>query len=297
MYTSSAQTAAAAFTLNNMVHYYAQQSALGAGSAITTQIGFWAESNLIGATNNYGFRGAIPSGTNRWNLFMDGTANNYMAGSLGIGTTGLIGYSLRVSRNITGATSSFAVRNEGVVQSDVTADAIGFRNDSFTAASAFTLTNYWHFWARQGSIGAGSSILNQYGFHVDSNMISATNIYAFSGAIPSGLGRWNLYMSGSAANHLNGSLLIGSIVNLGFKLDVNGTTRLNDSVLISLSTSINSSAQLQVDSTTKGFLPPRMTTTQKTAISTPATGLVVYDTTLNKLSVYTGSAWETVTSI
>jgi len=57
------------------------------------------------------------------------------------------------------------------------------------------------------------------------------------------------------------------------------------------------SAEMAVTSTTRGFLPPRMTTTQKNAISTPATGLVLYDTTLNKLAVYTGSAWETVTSL
>jgi hypothetical protein len=56
------------------------------------------------------------------------------------------------------------------------------------------------------------------------------------------------------------------------------------------------SAILQADSTTQGALFPRMTTTQKNAISSPATGLMVYDTTLNKLSVYTGAAWETVTS-
>jgi hypothetical protein len=58
----------------------------------------------------------------------------------------------------------------------------------------------------------------------------------------------------------------------------------------------DASAQLDVASTTKGFLPPRMTTTQKNAIATPAAGLVVYDTTLNKLCVYT-TAWETITSI
>jgi hypothetical protein len=58
----------------------------------------------------------------------------------------------------------------------------------------------------------------------------------------------------------------------------------------------NASAQLQVDSTTKGFLPPRMTTSQKTAIASPAAGLVVYDTTLNKLCVYT-TTWEIITSI
>jgi hypothetical protein len=55
------------------------------------------------------------------------------------------------------------------------------------------------------------------------------------------------------------------------------------------------SAQLAIDSTTKGFLPPRMTTTQKNAIASPASGLIVYDTTLNKLCVYT-TTWETITS-
>jgi hypothetical protein len=55
----------------------------------------------------------------------------------------------------------------------------------------------------------------------------------------------------------------------------------------------NTSAQLSADSTTKGFLPPRMTTTQKNAISTPASGLQVYDSTVNRASVYS-TAWENV---
>jgi hypothetical protein len=59
----------------------------------------------------------------------------------------------------------------------------------------------------------------------------------------------------------------------------------------------NASARLQVESTTQGFLPPRMTTTQKNAIATPAAGLVVYDSTLGKLCVRTASAWETITSL
>ena len=65
-------------------------------------------------------------------------------------------------------------------------------------------------------------------------------------------------------------------------------------VLVGTSTDV-ASAIFNVSSTTKGFLPPRMTTTQKNAISSPAAGLVVYDTTLNKLCVYT-TAWETITS-
>jgi hypothetical protein len=52
------------------------------------------------------------------------------------------------------------------------------------------------------------------------------------------------------------------------------------------------SAQLEVFSTTKGFLPPVMTTTQKNAIATPAAGLVVYDSTTNKLCCYNGSTWN-----
>lgn len=51
------------------------------------------------------------------------------------------------------------------------------------------------------------------------------------------------------------------------------------------------SAQLAISSTTRGFLPPAMTTTQKNAISSPASGLVVYDNVLNELQFYNGSSW------
>ena len=53
--------------------------------------------------------------------------------------------------------------------------------------------------------------------------------------------------------------------------------------------SVNASAILQADSTTQGFLPPRMTTAQKLAIATPAAGLMVYDTDLNQMSYYNGT--------
>jgi hypothetical protein len=54
------------------------------------------------------------------------------------------------------------------------------------------------------------------------------------------------------------------------------------------------SASLDIESTTQGFLPPRMTTTQKNAISSPATGLVVFDTTLAYLQEYNGTSWTSV---
>lgn len=55
--------------------------------------------------------------------------------------------------------------------------------------------------------------------------------------------------------------------------------------------SANASSILELTSTTKGFLPPRMTTTQKNAIASPVAGLMVYDTTLNVISFYNGTIW------
>jgi hypothetical protein len=54
------------------------------------------------------------------------------------------------------------------------------------------------------------------------------------------------------------------------------------------------SAIFAIGSTTRGFLPPRMTTTQKNAISSPASGLQVYDTDLNQMSYYNGTTWTNI---
>ena len=58
-----------------------------------------------------------------------------------------------------------------------------------------------------------------------------------------------------------------------------------------------SSAVLDVSSTTKGFLPPRMTYAQKMAIASPIAGLMVYCTncgTLGELQVFNGTVWTNV---
>ena len=47
--------------------------------------------------------------------------------------------------------------------------------------------------------------------------------------------------------------------------------------------------------TTKGFLPPTLTTTQRNAISSPAAGLIVFDTTLKELCIYANSQWNAFT--
>lgn len=52
----------------------------------------------------------------------------------------------------------------------------------------------------------------------------------------------------------------------------------------------HSSAMLDVKSTIKGFLPPRMTTEQRNAIQNPADGLTIYNSDLNCLEFYAGAA-------
>jgi len=59
-------------------------------------------------------------------------------------------------------------------------------------------------------------------------------------------------------------------------------------------TTRDASAIADIESTTKGLLIPRMSTTQKNAISSPATGLTVTDTTLNRNQYYDGTSWQTV---
>ena len=54
----------------------------------------------------------------------------------------------------------------------------------------------------------------------------------------------------------------------------------------------NSSAKVEIASTTQGFLPPRMTTTQRDAIAFPALGLVIFNTTTNCLNFYIGTSWN-----
>jgi hypothetical protein len=210
-YSTSANTQAATFTLGGLNHFRAGQATFGAGSSVTSQYGFRATATLIGATNNYAFFAEIPSGTNRWNFYASGTANNYFAGSVGIGNTSLTGYNLLVFKNITGATSSSGVGSLGNVQSDVTNTANGYTTSIGTQATAFTLSNLIHYSANQGTIGAGSTVTNQIGFRAVSSLVGATNNYGFYGDIASGTGRWNFYSAGTADNYFAGNLYRGSV--------------------------------------------------------------------------------------
>ena len=53
----------------------------------------------------------------------------------------------------------------------------------------------------------------------------------------------------------------------------------------------DNSSMLDVKSTNKGFLPPRLTTAQRNAITLPAAGLTIYNTSKNCNETYNGSSW------
>ena len=79
----------------------------------------------------------------------------------------------------------------------------------------------------------------------------------------------------------DGSRTLTNVMRIGQRSDV----------MIGTTTS-NSSAIFNVESTTKGSRPsPQMTTTQRDAIGTPVTGLSVYNTTLNSYDFYNGTSW------
>jgi hypothetical protein len=133
-------------------------------------------------------------------------------GSLGLGgtsaTTALL--NLRSYSFAGAATGAIGVYIDGTVPSTLTSNFQGFRTNIATAASAFTCANGYHFYAAQGTIGATSTLTNQFGYVVDASLTGATNNYGFFGDLASGTGRWNLYMQGSAKNYLASGVNIGS---------------------------------------------------------------------------------------
>jgi len=54
------------------------------------------------------------------------------------------------------------------------------------------------------------------------------------------------------------------------------------------------SAELDISSSTRGFLPPRMTTAERDAIASPAEGLTIYNTENNCLETWNATDWISI---
>jgi hypothetical protein len=73
---------------------------------------------------------------------------------------------------------------------------------------------------------------------------------------------------------------------------VNNSNVFNNGAEVGIGTvNPNTSAKVDIESTNQGFLLPRMTTTQRNAIASPALGLQIFNITTNCLNFYTGTSW------
>ena len=101
--------------LSKCVGYGANFESIKPGGKLADLIGFRAGSSLTAATNNYGFYSDIAPGTGRWNFYANGTAQNYFAGDV------LIGSATAVQPSST-TTSGFTFRGLGAVANMSRAD-------------------------------------------------------------------------------------------------------------------------------------------------------------------------------
>jgi hypothetical protein len=138
---------------------------------------------------------------------------------------------------------------------------------------------------RQGSGGAATpndSLVGQIRF----DGMDAANSYMNCAAIEAGIGT---NASGGAPSYLAlKTSASGAASTERMRIDASGN--------VGIGGTANAAAILDAASTTKGFLPPRMTTAQRDAITSPPAGLMIYNTSTNKLNVRTASSWEAVTS-
>jgi len=236
--------------------------------------------NISGKSNDAGYGMIIGQGnqttglligTNGSNPVYLGTNNNarlsiFSNGNVAIGTTTDAGYKLDVNgtARITG----------------------NLFTDAFLAIG--TSINAWGSFTSALQIGGSSTYASL------NNITYIGNNTFFSGA-------WK-YISTAVSARMEiqdgFKFFIAPSGTAGTNITFTQPMTINSSGNVLIGTTTNAaSSKLTVESTTQGFLPPRMTTTQKNAISSPATGLVIYDTTLNKLCVRTASAWETITSL
>jgi hypothetical protein len=136
------------------------------------------------------------------------------SGNVGIGTTSTTANRVRIGGNVTGGTTAYQLQASATIQSDVSGTSGCFVTAPATAATAFTLSNLYHFYATQPALGAGSAVTSQMGFHAGSSLTGATNNYGFYSNLASATGRYNFYAAGTADNFFNGHVQISGTKRL-----------------------------------------------------------------------------------
>lgn len=129
--------------------------------------------------------------------------------------------------------------------------------------------------------GAGASVGGATTFFIADNKSTAFSI------TQSG----NVYLNVSTVDSNEAILFGNGVTNPVFTFSGTGNIGMAGGGSLSVGSSMpNAVALVDLTSSTKGFLPPRMTTAQRTAIAA-VEGLVVYDTTIHGLFVYDSANW------
>lgn len=84
VYSSAPTTVAAGFTMTELEHFRVDPVGIGAGSAVSAEIGYFVAA-LSAGTGRRGFQSNVTPGTGRYDIYAGGGAFNYLAGETGIG--------------------------------------------------------------------------------------------------------------------------------------------------------------------------------------------------------------------
>lgn len=153
--------------------------------------------------------GTIATGT--WAASFPNTGGVSSTGELGVRTATNTARSISIA-----APSSAGVQLQGVdlqasVPSTATTSWASYRSIATTAAAAFTITDFVHFYAVGAAKGAGSTLTNAYAFRADNTAAVGTNNYGYWSNIAQAATTYQVYMSGTAQSIFIGPVGIGSV--------------------------------------------------------------------------------------
>jgi hypothetical protein len=154
--------------------------------------------------------------------------------------------------------------------STIFSDGIGTpKANPFTADAT---TGYWAFYANNGS----------YDVSITASGLSATTIRTVK-------------IADASSSPLSGSGTSGRVPKWSGTSSITNSQITDNAVSIGINnTSPAASALLDLTSTTQGLLPPRLTTTQRDAIASPANGLFIYNSTTGQFNGFQAGAWGAI---